>query len=538
MSGLDARARPALLRDLGREHFDVLVVGGGITGAGIARDAALRGLSVALLEAEDFAAGTSNRSTKLIHGGLRYLAMGDFALVREAALERKAVHAMAPHLAEPRWMVLPARSRFELAKYRIGVGLYEMLGAVAPADRRASLDAEELAAAEPLLDRELFPWACVYREYLTDDARLVMATLRAAAGAGARLASRLRVDGLLHERDRVIGVRARCALSGETLEVRARSVVNAAGPWAEQVAALEDQPGDGPRLHLSKGVHIVLPRARLPIENLLYLPMPDGRAVFAIPRGETVYVGTTDTSWHGDHRLWPEVDAADVDYLLEPLGRCFDAPAPTREDVVATWAGLRPLIAKPGKAARALSRRDEIWTGAGGMLTIAGGKLTGFRHMAEEVLEAVARVSDRTLPPPPGPTTLPGGDFEGAPEDLARSLPGTDNLAPGCAERLVRLYGTEARAVLEAGAEPLVPGGELVRGEIDWAVTREAAHDLEDLIYRRTRAAWYSPAEREAVLVPAAERMGALLGWDEAERTARIAATRARFEDELAFRDG
>jgi glycerol-3-phosphate dehydrogenase len=536
VSALDARQRPALLRELARERFDLVVVGGGITGAGIARDAALRGMSVALLEAEDFAAGTSNRSTKLIHGGLRYLAMGDFALVREAALERKAVHAMAPHLAEPRWMVLPARSRLEFLKYSIGVSLYETLGAVGREDRRASWDAAMLAESEPLLDRTRFRRACVYREYLTDDARLVIATLRAAAGAGACVASRLRVDGMLRERDRVIGARARCGLTGEVVEVRARSVVNAAGPWAERVAALEDEPGDGPRLHLSKGVHIVLPRARLPIENLLYLPMPDGRAVFAIPRGSTVYVGTTDTSWDGDRRLWPEVEAADVDYLLEPVARCFDVPAPGRDDVIATWAGLRPLIARPGKAARELSRRDEIWTGSGGMLTIAGGKLTGFRHMAEDVLAAVERSSGVTLPPPPGPTTLPGGDFEGSPETLARSLPGTDNLAPGCAERLARLYGTEARAVLESGAEPLVPGGELVRGEIDWAVTREAAHDLEDVIYRRTRAAWYSPAEREAVLLPVAARMATLLGWTDLERSSQIEATRARLADEFAFR--
>ena len=536
MSALDARARAGLLRRLADESFDLLVVGGGITGAGIARDAALRGLSVALLEAEDFAAGTSNRSTKLIHGGLRYLAMGDFMLVREAALERKAVHAMAPHLAEPRWMVLPVRSRMEALKYRVGVTVYERLGDVAPGDVHRNWDEATLARAEPLLDRKRFPSACVYREYLTDDARLVLATLRAAAGAGAAVASRTRVEGFLRTGERICGARARCGLTEEVIEVRARHVVNAAGPWAERVASMEAAPEGASRLHLSKGVHIVLPRSALPIENLLFLPMPDGRSIFVIPRGDVVYLGTTDTTYAGDRHLWPEVEAADVDYLLEPVSRCFRVDPPSPDDVVAAWAGLRPLIAQSGKAAKEMSRKDEIWVGSGGMLTIAGGKLTGFRHMAEDVLGALERASGEKLPPAPGPTTLPGGDFEGAVSDLASNLPGVGNLGARCAERLARLYGSDARQVLERGAEPLVPGGLVLGGEVDWAVEEEAAQTLEDVVYRRTRAAWYAPVEREAMLASAAERMASLLAWDEAEQARQLDAARIRLRDEFAFR--
>lgn len=532
---LDARDRPTLLRALDSEVHDLLVIGGGITGAGIARDAALRGLSVALLEADDFSAGTSNRSSKLIHGGLRYLAMGDVALVRETALERKAVHAMAPHLAEPCWMLVPARSRTTLMKFRAGITAYEKLGAVADADLHRNWNAGDLAEGEPKLRREDFPWACVYREYLTDDARLVLATLRAAAEAGAQVASRLPATALLREGERVIGARARCAVSGEEIEVRARTVVNAAGPWAERVAALE-MPDAPSRLHLSKGVHICVPRTRLPVRNLVVMTMPDKRSVFVIPRGEIVYIGTTDTSWHGEDALWPRIEREDVEYLLEPVTRYFDVPALVPEDVTAAWAGLRPLIAQAGKAAREMSRKDEIWVGSGGMLTIAGGKLTGFRKMAEEVLDAVARDRGETLPAPPGATVLPGGDFDGDLDALAASLPGAGNLGSGCARRLADLYGAEAADVLALGAEPLVSGGQVLRGEIDWAVTREAATTLEDLAYRRTRAAWYRPSERDAMLQAAAARMKELLAWDDARRDAELAAVRARYAQEMDFR--
>src|SRR5690606_6365007 len=245
--------RAAALDALERERFDCVVIGGGITGAGIARAAARAGLAVALLEAADFAAGTSSRSSKLIHGGLRYLAMGDVALVRETALERKHVHRLAPHLAEPSWMLVPARSWAGLLKFRAGLGTYETLGAVAEADRHRNLNAEELARREPLLRRERTPWACVYREYLTDDARLVLANLRDAVRWGARVLNHAPVEAIVVEGGRAGGVEARCVESGRRVRVRAAVVVNAAGPWVEAVRRLE-APGAADLLHLSKGV--------------------------------------------------------------------------------------------------------------------------------------------------------------------------------------------------------------------------------------------------------------------------------------------
>ncbi len=537
-TALSAAGRAAMLDRLTQSTFDVLIIGGGITGAGIARDAALRGLSVALIEADDFAVGTSSRSSKLIHGGLRYLAMGDVALVRETALERKAVHRLAPHLAEPYWMLVPAKSRLGLLKFRTGITAYEKLGAVAEADLHRNWSGEELAYHEPKLNQRLHPHACAYREYLTDDARLVLATLRAAAGAGAVIISRLEAVALLQEGAReggkVIGVRGRCALDASEPEIRARVVVNAAGPWADRVAALEAER-EGSRLHLSKGVHIVLPASLLPVRNLVVMTAEDKRSIFAIPRGDTVYLGTTDTTYQGDDWRWPEIDAEDVRYLLEPVNRYFDVPDLTADDVTAAWSGLRPLIAEPGKEAKEMSRKDEIWIGSGGMVTIAGGKLTGFRKMAEEVMVKVSEQLGRSLPPPPDLEPLPGGDFADDLEHLARAIPGAGNLGRPCAERLVRLYGTEAKDVVAFGAEPLVTNGEVLRGEVDWAVNVEAAYSLEDLIYRRTRAAWYSPAEREALLEPAAARMATLLGWDEAQQSRQVEAVRQRYRQEMSF---
>ena len=252
---ISSLTRSATLDRLEREQFDLAVVGGGITGAGIARAAIQRGLSVALLEAGDFASGTSSRSSKLIHGGLRYLAMGDIGLVREAALERKQVFRLAPHLAEPRWMVVPAHSRTALAKFRLGLTTYEKLGAVEQADQHHNWSSADLEREEPYLDRSQFPYACAYREYLSDDARLVLANLRDAVGNGAAVLNHAPVEEILLEQGRAVGVEARCRWSERRVRIRAGVVVNAAGPWVEAVQRLET-PGGPPMLHLSKGVHV------------------------------------------------------------------------------------------------------------------------------------------------------------------------------------------------------------------------------------------------------------------------------------------
>lgn len=535
-AALDAHDRAGLLTRLEQGEYDCLVVGGGITGAGIAREASRRGLRVALVEAEDFAAGTSGRSSKLVHGGLRYLALGEVSLVRETALERRHVHALAKHLAEPCWMIVPARSRAGLLKFRAGLLTYEKLGSVDEADRHRSWGIAELERSEPLLRRDRTPFACCYREYLTEDARLVLANLRDARRHGAEIANHLRVEAIDVEDSRARAAMLRCRLTGTEIRVKAKVIVNAAGPWVEAIRRLED-PAAPSLLHLSKGVHVVLPAERLPIANVVVFGASDRRSLFAVPRGDVVYVGTTDTSYTGGTDVWPTIDRHDVEYLLDPLARFFDVEPVRPEECVGAWSGLRPLIAQAGKPPAEISRRDEVWIGPAGVITIAGGKLTGHRKMAATVVAQVAAALDRTLADPDPEAPLPGGDFAGEIEVLSSSLRAAFGLDPLGAGRLARLYGSEAAAVAERGAKPVLPGGRVLEGEVRWAIEEEAAATVCDVLYRRTRAALYEPAEREALVVPISDRMAERFAWSPARREREIESVRERLAAELAFRN-
>ena len=527
--------RPASLAQLESDAFDLAVIGGGITGAGIAREAALRGLSVALLEAEDFASGTSSRSSKLIHGGLRYLAQGEVGLVRETALERKQVFRLAPHLAERRWMVLPTRNRAALLRFRAAITTYEKLGAVEKEDLHRNWSAEDLEREEPALDRSSYPWACAYREYLTDDARLVLANLRAAAGDGAAVLNHARVEAIEQRDGRACAVVVRCTLGGEVRRVRARCVVNAAGPWVEAVRRLQD-PDAPSLLHLSKGVHVVLPASRVPVRNLLLVNAADRRSIFILRRGDIVFVGTTDTSYPDGAQVWPRITRADVEYLLEPLGRYLTIEPPGPGDVRSAWAGLRPLIAEPGKTPGEISRKDEILVGEAGVVTVGGGKLTGYRPVAGRTLEQVARVLDTALPPRAGEEPpLPGGDFAGDLDRLESELVRDSAVNPAEAARLARLYGTEARAVLGPDPRRLATGVPVFEGEVSWAVRSEGAARVEDVLYRRTRSALYDPEVRESIVTPIATLMAGLLDWSRDRVEKEVAAARARLAADLEF---
>lgn len=526
---LTPSSRSDLLDELESRRFDVVVIGAGITGAGVARDAAARGLTVAVIDGNDFAAGTSSRSSKLIHGGLRYLASGEVDLVRKTARERQAVHAMAPHLAEPCFMVVPARNLGAATKFRTGIGTYEKLGGIGDADRHEMWDSDAISDNEPLLRTDPYNRAVAYREYLTDDARLVLGVLRAASASGAVIASRLSAEGVLIDGGQVSGVIARCSSDGPTagrrVEITGSVVVNAAGPWVEDVARLELgelAPGTEPstRVHLSRGIHLVVDRERLPINHLVICAAEDKRSIFVIPRGDVVYIGTTDTSYHGSQALWPEIEADDVRYLLAPIDRYFDIEPLAPDDVIAAWAGVRPLVAEPGKSAKEISRKDEVTVGPGGMVSITGGKLTGFRRMATDIVDVIGKQLGRPLADGPGPTPIPGGDRADA----------------GIHPRLVRLYGSEASAVLAMGADELIPGVPVVAGEVTWAIDVEAATTLEDVVYRRTRVAWFVAQHREQLADEIADRMADHLGWTAERRHLELTSVRARFGDELAFK--
>jgi glycerol-3-phosphate dehydrogenase len=373
------------------EAFDLLIIGGGITGAGIALDAASRGLKTALVEKNDFAFGTSSRSTKLIHGGLRYLKQLEFGLVKEVGSERAVVHKLAPHLVVPEKMLLPLYEKrgFGSVLTSIGLKLYDFLAGVKPEDQRRMLTRSQTLKQEPLLDPRDVKGGAIYAEYRTDDARLTIEIIKTAAHHGAVVANYCEALDFIYEQGSVKSVRVKDHISRESFDIRAHVVVSAAGPWVDELRHI-NHSRHGKRLHLTKGVHLVVPHEKLPVRQAIYFDVEDGRMIFAIPRGRTTYIGTTDTNYTGSLE---EVytSKADALYLIQAVNRTFPKAALTLEDVESSWAGLRPLIHEEGKSASELSRKDEIFESETGLISIAGGKLTGYRKMAERIVDRVMK---------------------------------------------------------------------------------------------------------------------------------------------------
>jgi glycerol-3-phosphate dehydrogenase len=522
---LDLRNRQASFAALQEGEFDVLVIGAGITGCGVARDAAMRGLQVALLDARDIGAGTSSRSSKLIHGGLRYLAMGDLFVVREAAVERRTLRRIAPHLAATMPVLVPVRGKMELTKMRTGMWTYEKLGDVEPHERHEVWDLARLRQEEPRVVTEVVTGAVVYPEYVTDDARLTLANARSAAAHGARIATYASVVRMTENDGKLVGAVVRGTLpgEGEEAEVRARVIVNAAGPWVDAVRIMEDQEAEQ-KLQLTKGIHLVVPRTRLPIRHTIIMNTPDRRSIFAVPREQFVYIGTTDTFFETPE-YWPEITREDVDYLLDTVNQSFGVEPITDEDILSTWSGLRPVLWAEGKKPSEISRRHEIMEGPGGMLTIAGGKLTSYRSMAERVVDRCAERLDRDLTPATtAEVPLPGGDFSGTFEELS-SFVQAQGLAPEEADRVIRMYGKEAFAVFAEKKG--------VAAEARQAVLSEGALTLEDFWFRRSGRAHFSTDTSLADLETAAEEMGELLGWTTEEKANQIAACRNKRDLEM-----
>ena len=506
---LDFRNRSAILDGLDGARFDLLVIGGGVTGAGIARDAAIRGLSVALVEARDFASGTSSRSSKMIHGGLRYMAQGDLGLVQEAASERKAVEAIAPHLTKMTPFVIPAKNAAAIAKLRTGLWAFEKLGSVPKGRQHEVWSRKDVEANEPAIDASDLTGAVVYPEYLTEDAKLTLANVRAAVAFGAVAISYAPVAEVICEHGKAVGVILDDAL-GDTSRARisAKVIVNAAGPWVDRLRGLEEA-GAKPRLMLSKGVHLVVDQARLPVSRTIIMGARDKRSVFAVPKGRFTYIGTTDTFYPQDH-VWPHIDRDDIDYLVEATNKRFGVAPLGDADIVAAWSGVRPLVGQEGKSASEISRKDEVWTGPGGILAIAGGKLTAYRRMAERVVDTVEELMGRKPTPSQTATMpLPAGDLdvEAVTSALAATMPRVE------AERLVALYGAEA---------PLAAGGP--EAEARYAVTVEGALQLEDVWVRRSNRAWFDDKGGEAALPLLAKEMATLLTWSPSQTEAQIKA--------------
>ena len=540
------RTRAKNLDALVREQFDLLVIGGGITGAGIARDAALRGLRVALVERRDFAAGTSSRSSKLIHGGLRYLQQGDVGLVMEAAYERRVLRRLVPHLARPIQMLVPVHSRGGYAKLSAGLWTYDRMARVLKDERNEMLSRDETLALEPLLRAEHLYGAGMYYEYLTDDARLVIQTITSAAALEAVVANYAEVINLIIERGQLGGAVVRDTTTDAELAVRAKVVVNAAGPWVDAVRLLQAD-GERPRLHLTKGIHLVLPRERLPVGRIVVMNTPDHRAVFVVPRGPVVYLGTTDTDYAGRFDD-PWITLDDVRYLLDAANATFTVDRLDLDDVVGAWAGLRPLLHQEGRKPTEISRKDEIMVGPTGLLSIAGGKLTTYRKMAERVVDMVVqRLAERGehLPEKKGDSDralLSGGetgdDISGFTTRLTARWP---QVPADVVDRLVSVYGSNGERMVEAMAgdpqlaERCAPGLAVTRGEVAYAMRDEMALTLEDFLERRARLFLWDRHNGLTAAAETARLMGDALGWSVQRREAELTSYQRHVREVKTF---
>ncbi len=393
--------RKASLQRLSSIQYDLLIVGGGITGAGIALDAASRGIKTALVEKNDFASGTSSRSTKLIHGGLRYLKQFEIALVREVGQERAIVHKLAPHLVVSEKMLIPIIKDGTFGRIMTSVGLmiYDVLAGVEKADQRKMLNKTEVLEVEPLLPQDRIEGGGLYSEYRTDDSRLTIEVMKTAHNFGADCLNYVEVEDFLYMNHRVSGAFCRDSLSHQTFQIHSEYVVNAGGPWVDELRD-KNKSRTGKHLHLTKGVHVVVPHSRFPVKQSVYFDVPDGRMIFAIPRGKVTYIGTTDTDFNGDKN---DVRAKkeDVGYLVDGVNFVFSHLNLTASDVISSWAGIRPLIHEEGKSASEISRKDEVFESNTGLISIAGGKLTGYRKMAQKVVDILIQKfedrHDRTL---------------------------------------------------------------------------------------------------------------------------------------------
>lgn len=446
--------RSNILDNLSTEHVDVLVIGGGITGAGVALDAQTRGMKTGLIEMQDFAAGTSSRSTKLVHGGLRYLKQFEVKEVAEIGKEREVVYENAPHVTTPLWMLLPLvkGGAFNKVTIKAGLTVYDRLAGVKRSERHTIYNKKETLKVEPLLREKPLKGSGYYVEYRTDDARLTLEVMKEAARRGVQAVNYVKAEEFIYTDGKVTGVRAVDQVTGKTHTILAKQVINAAGPWVDTLRA-KDRSLKGKHLHLAKGVHFTVDGERFPLQHAVYFDAPDGRLLFAIPREGKTYIGTTDTHYTGDIKDL-RMTTEERDYLLDAVNNMFDKVDLKAEDVESSWAGVRPLVQEEGKSADEISRKDETFISDSGLISIAGGKLTGYRKMAERVVDSTAkRLKKEGFGNYPSCQTktirLSGGDVGGSNNflnyvDEKRQEGTTLGLSSEDAEKLVHRYGANS----------------------------------------------------------------------------------------------
>lgn len=526
--------RGAALARFHDDEFDLAVIGGGINGAAVARDAAMRGLKVALVECGDFAGATSSRSSKLIHGGFRYLPQGQLRLVYTALRERERLrHVTAPHLVHPIRFLFPVYrgrgfNRFTMAA---GLTLYDLFARIPWAEWHSNLPAIEVREMEPALSRESLTGGALYYDAWADDARVTFENVLDADLHGAAVANYAGVEGFVKSGSKIAAAGVRDLIGGGTCELRAKHFLNASGPWVDAIRRLDDS-SSSPCVRLTKGAHLVFARTVLPVRESLVLADEGERIVFVMPHDRYVLVGTTDTDYSGG----PEdvaTEIADVAYLLGVLAESLPGIKLTGADVVSSFAGLRALVTAgaSGGAPSLVTREEVILKSASGLITVAGGKLTTHREIAQKLVELVMRELGRprgtcpTLATPfPGARTTRDSDRTANDADVLASL------KSDAREILVARYGTRAQipariAVEHAElAEPLARGCPALGAEVVHAVRNEMVHSIHDFLVRRTSLSWRYPVEAEAAAPAVAKIMATELEWDSARSDAELAS--------------
>ncbi len=520
------------------EQFDVVVVGGGIVGAGAALDAATRGLKVALVEARDFASGTSSRSSKMFHGGLRYLEQLEFGLVREALRERElSLTTLAPHLVKPLEFLFPLTHRgWERPYIAAGIFLYDQMGGAKSVPPQKHFTRSGALRRAPGLKRSALIGGIRYYDTVVDDARHTMTVARTAAHYGAVVRTSTQVVGFLREADRVSGVRVRDSEDGSTCDVRGHVVINAAGVWTDEIQALSNQRGRF-RVRASKGVHIVVPRDRIVSEAAIIL-RTEKSVLFLIPWGGHWIIGTTDTDWNLD-LAHPAATKADIDYILGHVNKVLVTPL-THDDIDGVYAGLRPLLAGESDETSKLSREHAVARVAPGMVAIAGGKYTTYRVMAEDAVDLAAEdVPARVAPSITEKVPLLGADGYFALVNQTVQVGQTHGLHPYRVKHLLDRYGSLLHEVLELGArnpellQPITDAPDYLQVEAVYAATAEGALHLEDILARRTRIAIEYPHRGVNCAEQVAELVAPALGWDRATVEREIETYRARVHAEV-----
>jgi glycerol-3-phosphate dehydrogenase len=524
------------LEQMAAQPLDLFVIGGGITGAGIALDATVRGLHTGLVDMQDFAGGTSSRSTKLVHGGLRYLKQLEVKIVAEVGKERAIVYENAPHVTRPEKMLLPIYKKGTFGRFSTSMGLklYDHLAGVKKSERRIMLDRNETLEKEPLLKKEGLIGGGYYVEYRTDDARLTIEVMKEAVSRGARAVNYARVEDLIYDADhKLTGVRVKDRITEKSYAIYAKKIVNAAGPWVDTIRE-KDHSKKGKHLHLTKGVHIVISHQRFPMDQSIYFDTTNGdkRMIFVIPRDGKVYAGTTDTTYSA-RPIDPKPTAADRDYILHAINGMFPTVHLTPEDVESSWAGVRPLIQEEGKSPSEISRKDEIFLSDSGLISIAGGKLTGYRKMAERVVDEVTaqlhRENGRNYPAcGTVHTPLSGGHFGGSAHLPAfireKTAEGVRlGLTADTASELAHRYGTNVDLLytLFKGNESEAEKRHLPReilAMIDYSLQDERVCSPVDFFTRRTGKTLFDIKWAKKWAAPVLACMAEKLDWNEKQQ--------------------